>query len=67
MDFSGGLEIYTMISDQLSDLDIGVLGELKGGHKDRTSHYIAMIDVVNNIRFSLEYKDVLDKLPDEVS
>ena len=27
VDFSGGLEIYTMINDQLSDLDIGVLGE----------------------------------------
>ena len=29
VDFSGGLEIYTMISDQLSDLDIGVLGEFE--------------------------------------
>ena len=27
MDFSEGLDIYTMISDQLNDLDVGVLGE----------------------------------------
>ena len=26
VDFSGGLDIYTMIGDQLNDLDIGVLG-----------------------------------------
>ena len=27
VDFSGELDIYTMISDQLRDLDVGVLSE----------------------------------------
>ena len=27
VDFSGGMEIYSMIKDQLDTLDIGILGE----------------------------------------
>jgi len=28
VDFSGGMEIYNMIKDQLKTLDIGILGKL---------------------------------------
>ena len=66
MDFSGGLDIYTMISDQLRDLDVGVLSEYaekEGGYE--THHFLYYS--VNNVGYGYVYPDVLHKLPAEVS